>query len=299
MFFIRILGTLILLISGIPAKGQAELETATAGATAEMGLRNMYHTISWGMSPLNPYLFDQDMGTVTYTVEEKGLEVIAQPKVLGTFNLKDKTFLWADQNVSIDKRLSDRVAAFRQSLPEAYQKAKFRATTESGLSLLALFGVQVDANATDFKRQDETVIYFALMQIEVRGEGKILRTLPPKNHVSLVQDDATLNLVKEFLGKKCAISKLHFEDNLDLEKADEQMVELHLQFWANEDPYFFPALSWPCADDPLSILNWQVFTVDGGRKFVMFVNNLGYSKEFRAYEIDTKSTGRKMIINEY
>lgn len=299
MFFIRILGTLILLISGIPAKGQAELETATAGATAEMGLRNMYHTISWGMSPLNPYLFDQDMGTVTYTVEEKGLEVIAQPKVLGTFNLKDKTFLWADQNASIDKRLSDRVAAFRQSVPMEYRKSKFRATTESGLSLLALFGVQVDANATDFKRQDETIIYFALMKIEVLRDGKAQQTILPKNHVSLQQDDALLALVKEFLEEKCAVNRMHQEKKLELEQAFERMEEVHLRYWANEDPYFFPALSWPCADDPLSILNWQVFTVDGGRKFVMFVNNLGYSKEFRAYEIDTKSTGRKIIINEY
>lgn len=70
-------------------------------AEVEMGLRNMYHSIVWGMSHLNPYLFDQDLGTVTYIVE-----VIAQPKVLGTFNLKDKTFLWADQNKSIDKNLS-------------------------------------------------------------------------------------------------------------------------------------------------------------------------------------------------
>jgi hypothetical protein len=299
MFFIRILGTLILLISGIPAKGQAELETATAGAAAEMGLRNMYHTISWGMSPLNPYLFDQDMGTVTYTVEERGLEVIAQPKVLGTFNLKDKTFLWADQNASIDKKLSDRVAAFRQSLPEAYQKAKFRATTESGLSLLALFGVQVDANATDFQRQGDTVIYFALVEIEVLRDGKVQQTILPKNHVSLQQDDALLALVKEFLEEKCAVNRMHHEEKLELEQAFERMEEVHLRYWANEDPYFFPALSWPCANDPKSILDWQVFSVEGGRKFVMFMNDLGYSRENRAYEIDPKATGKKLIINEY
>jgi hypothetical protein len=268
-------------------------------AEVEMGLRNMYHTIEWGMSPMTPYLFDQDNGTVTYTVEEKGLEVIAVPSVLGTFNLKDKTFLWADQNPSIEKNLSDRVAAFRQSLPEEFQKAKFRASTESGLALLALFGVHVDANATDFKREDDTIIYLALMEIEVLQEGKKSEPILPGNHVTLQQDDATLDLVIEFLGKKCAINKQYYEEGLDLEKADERMVELHLQYWANEDPYFFPALSSPCADDPNAVLDWKVFTIDRGRKFVMFVNNLGYSKEFRAYEIDPRAKGKKIIVNEF
>lgn len=299
LYMRRVIFISFFLVLPLMGNSQTTQKKSPTKAEVEMGLRNMYHSIVWGMSHLNPYLFDQDLGTVTYTVEERGLEVIAQPKVLGTFNLKDKTFLWADQNASIDKRLSDRVAAFRQSLPEAYQKAKFRATTESGLSLLALFGVQVDANATDFQRQGDTVIYFALMKIEVLRDGKVQQTILPKNHVSLQQDDALLALVKEFLEEKCAINRMHHEEKLELEQAFEQMEEIHLRYWANEDPYFFPALSWPCANDPKSILDWQVFTVEGGRKFVMFMNDLGYSRENRAYEIDSKANGKKLIINEY
>jgi hypothetical protein len=295
----RLFSAFLLLLCAVHSRGQSAFESAVAAAELEMGLRNMYHTVVWDMSPLMPYQFDQEKARVTYSLGEKGVEVTAVPKVLGTFDLKDKTFLWADQNPSIDRKLSDRAAVFRQSMPAAYQKAKFRASPETGLALLPLFGVHLDANATDIKRQDDTVIYFALMEVEIAEAGQKPRTILPKNHVFLQQDEAILDLVREFLGKKCAISKLYYGEKLDVEKADKQMVDVHLQYWSNEDPFFFPALSSPCADDPEKILAWQVFAMDGGRKFVMFVNDLGYSKEFRAYEIDPKATGKKLIVQEY
>ena len=106
LYMRRVIFNSFFLVLPLMGNSQTTQIKSPTKAEVEMGLRNMYHSIVWGMSYLNPYLFDQDLGTVTYTVEERGLEVIAQPTVLGTFNLKDKTFLWADQNASIDKNLS-------------------------------------------------------------------------------------------------------------------------------------------------------------------------------------------------
>lgn len=294
---IKFLLTFFLLLFPLFSKGQTGLEASLA--EAEMGLRNMYHRIIWNMSSLNPYQFDQDKGEVTYTIEKEGYEVIAKPKVLGTFNIKNKTFLWADQNPSINKNLSDKTISFRQTLPKQYQKAKLRSSHEDNEKFLSLFGVHLDANAYDYKRQDNTIIYFCLLEIDVFKENKKLLTIEPQNHVLLQQDNSSLALVKEFLQIKCEINRLHFKEKLDIESAYQQMNEVHLKYWLNEDPYFFPALSWPCFDEPSSVLDWKVFILDGGRKFVMFTTDIGLSTTNQAYEIDPNGTGKKVIINEF
>ena len=85
--------TIVLIMFSFFSKGQSDLETKFSEANSEMNLRNMYQRIIWDMQPTNRYSFDQTKGEVTYFVEEKGLEVIAIPKILGTFNLNDDTFL--------------------------------------------------------------------------------------------------------------------------------------------------------------------------------------------------------------
>jgi hypothetical protein len=42
------------------------------------------------MYPVNKYVFDQTKGEIKYIIRDNGNEVIAKPKILGTFNLDNK-----------------------------------------------------------------------------------------------------------------------------------------------------------------------------------------------------------------
>ena len=146
------------------SKGQSNLETRFSEANSDMNLRNMYQRIIWNMQPTNEYLFDQTKGEVKYTVEENGYEVIAKPKILGTFNLDDKTFLWSDKNPSINEKLNDKINSFRETLPKKYQKNKFKSDTDFNKNLLSLFSHYLNANGFDNQRQENTIIYYSLFR---------------------------------------------------------------------------------------------------------------------------------------
>ncbi|WP_460219495.1 DUF6882 domain-containing protein [Psychroserpens sp. MEBiC05023] len=293
-----IITTLFIMFSFF-SKGQSKLDAKFSEANSDMNLRNMYQRIVWQMQPTNQYLFDQNKGEVKYTVKENGYEVIATPKILGTFNLDDKTFLWADKNSSIHDHLNDKVASFRTTLPRAYQKNKFKSSTEFNTNLLALFSYLLNANGFDTQRQDNTIMYYALLNIKVFKEKQEHFVIEPNNHTIPLQVPQYIDLIKKFHNEKLNVNKQYNKDNISLDEAFKQIKAVHLKYWLNEDPYFFPSLSWPCDFDEKSILEWKEFKFDDGRHFVMYTTDLGWTTQSYAYEIDVIATGHKVIINEY
>lgn len=281
------------------SKGQSKLEDRFNEANAEMNLRNMYQRIVWDMSISNEYLFNQTKGEVKYIVKENGYEVIAKPKILGTFNFNNNTFLWADKNPSINTELNDSVESFRKTLPEKYQKKKFKSNTDLNENLLSLFSYQLGANGYDRKRQDDTMIYYSLLEIRVFKDGKEIKVMPPKNHLTVLENQAYVSLIKEFHKEKLKVNKLWNEDKIETDEALKRIKEVHLEYWLNEDPYFSPSLSWPCDFDEKTILEWKEFKTDDERIFVMFTTDLGWTIESYSYEIAPKAEGKKVIINEF
>ena len=281
------------------SKGQSNLEDRIAASTAEMNVRNVYQRIVWGMSTRNAYVFDQEQGAVRYTVNDRGYEVVARPVILGTFNLEDKTFLWADKNASINGKLSERVASFRASLPPNYRKDKFQSDVNFNEDLLAVFSYELDANAFDSKRQDSMLIYYALLEVVIYQQGKESLRLAPGNHVTFIQDSTYTELIKAFHASKVEVNKLHEAGAIDHEEAFDRTTSVHLTYWLNEDPYFFPALTWPCDFDEVSILDWKTFRTDADRTFVMYTSDLGWTTKTTAYELDVTAPGSKLIVAEY
>ncbi len=281
------------------SKDQSELENRFSEANVEMHLRNMYQKIAWTMQPTNEYLFDQTKGQVKYRVEDTGCEVVAKPKIIGTFNLDDETFLWADKNPSINNLLNDKVDSFRQTLPKEYQKDKFKSDTDLNANLISLFSYHLDANGFDNQIQDRTLIYYSLLEIRVFKDGKEILMLEPKSHVQVVEDQKRIDLIKTFHKEQIEVNRLHSEKKIELEEAFKRIKEVHLKYWLNEDPYFFPGLSWPCNFDENSIIDWKVFNANDNRGFVMYITNLGWAIRSYAFEIDVNAEGRKVIINEY
>ncbi|MCK8481672.1 DUF6882 domain-containing protein [Psychroserpens algicola] len=281
------------------SNGQSDLENRFSEANSDMSLRNMYQRIIWNMQPTNEYLFDQNKGEVRYIVDEKGYEVVIKPKVLGTFNLDDKTFLWSDKNPSIHSELNDKVHAFRNTLPKKYRKNKFKSTTDFNKNLLSLFSFQLNANGFDSKRQGNAIIYYALLEVHIFKNNEEILVLQPKSHITVREEQNSIDLIKEFHNEKLKINKLHNENVIDTDEAFKNIKEVHLQYWLNEDSYFYPALSWPCDFDEKSVLEWKTFSTNDDRLFVMYTTDLGWTTESYAYEINTEAKGKKAIIYEY
>tara|TARA_R110000744_G_scaffold121663_5_gene226415 strand:- start:478 stop:1257 length:780 start_codon:yes stop_codon:yes gene_type:complete len=259
----------------------------------------MYQKILWQMQPTNQYSFDQGTGEVRYTVKEKGYVVYVKPKVLGTFNLKDKTFLWADRNKSLNTALSSNVDAFRKTIPIKYRKNELKFSVEFCKDLLALFAQYLNANGFDYQRQNNTIIFYALMNIKILKDGKVLIDLEPKNHFQIVKNDTLIALIKKFHAEQLAITSLFNDEKIDDDTAFEQIQHVHLKYWHNEDPYFFPSLCWPCDFDEGSIVAWNVFKTEDDRTFVTYTTDQGWTTENYAYEIENISNSEKLIINKF
>lgn len=281
------------------SKGQSNLETRFSEANSDMNLRNMYQRIIWNMQPTNEYLFDQTKGEVKYTVEENGYEVIAKPKILGTFNLDDKTFLWSDKNPSINENLNDKIDSFRETLPKKYQKNKFKSDTDFNKNLLSLFSHHLNANGFDNQRQENSIIYYSLLEIRVFKNGKEIKKIEPKNHIKVLEKQNKVDIIRQFHNEKLEINKLYNDGKIESDEAFKKIKDVHLKYWLNEDSYFFPALSWPCDFDEKSVLEWKEFKTNDNRLFVMYTTDLGWTTESYAYEIDLSANGNKLIINEY
>ncbi|CAL2103714.1 conserved protein of unknown function [Tenacibaculum sp. 190130A14a] len=281
------------------SKGQSDLETKFSKANSEMNLRNMYQKIIWNMQPTNEYVFNQTKGEVIYTVQKNGYEVIAKPKILGTFNLNDKTFLWSDKNPSINGKLNDQIDSFRETLPKKYQKNKFKSDIDFNENILSLFSYYLNANGFDYQRQDQTIIYYALLEIKIFKAGKEIKIIEPRSHLHVLDNQPKVALIRQFHKEKLAINKQHINGKIDSDEAFKKIEDIHLKYWLNEDTYFFPSLSWPCDFDEKSILEWKEFTTNNNRHFVMYTANVGYTIQSYAYEIDINAKGNKIIINEY
>lgn len=290
--------TIPLLMFSFFSTAQDNLEASFDTANAEMRVRNLYQSIVWHMSSLNDYLFDQTAGYVEYTISDTGDEVKAVPKVLGTFNLDDHTFLWADKNSSIRPALSDMAASFRAQLPKKYLRDKFTSTTDFNNNLLALFSKKINANGFDSKRQGNTIIYYALMRIDIFENGKKTNTIEPNNHVTFIENDAVIKTIKEYHQEKVEINRQHHREEISLDEAFKQMKDVNAKYWLQGDGS--TALSWPCELDEKSTAHWQVFKIAGGNRFfVTYSADTISSIEQYAYEIDIHAVGKKIIIGEY
>ena len=211
------------------SNGQSKLQDRFNEANSEMNLRNMYQLIVWDMNITNEYLFNQTKGEVRYKVEEKGYEVIAKPKILGTFNLDNKTFLWSDKNPSINDELNDNVESFRNTLPKKYQKKKFKSSTNLNENLLSLFSYELGANAYDSKRQDNTIIYYSLMEIKIFKNNEKIRVMKPKSYIQLDKKQANVKVIQKFHKEKIQVNELLNKEKIDMDEALSKINKVHLK----------------------------------------------------------------------
>lgn len=297
----KLLLTITIFMFSIFAKGQNKLDEQFAKANSTIRYNQLLNRILWDLRPVNGYDLDQDKGTIRYQTDNPEVYAIVKPAILGTFNLADKTFLWADKNISVEKNLADNVEKFRSELPKKYQSNKFTSDVKFNEKLLALFSTKLQANGCDSKRQDQTILYFAFMHIDVYENNKIKYSLEPESHFEFIENDAAIALVKQLHREMVAINdKYNNKKELTTKEAFKALTDVHLHYWLNEDQYYFPSLSWPCRYDEKITSDFKVIRYpEFDRTFVVYTSDLGWTMEHYAYEIDTKAKGNKIIIGSY
>lgn len=297
----KILFLILTMTLPLSTNAQDILNDLFAHANSSIRYNNIYQKVIWDLRPTNEYLVDQTKGTIKYQTDNPKIYAIAGIKILGTFNLDDKTFLWADKNNSIQKYLSDKVEQFRDELPQKYQIDKFSSDTNFNKNLLSLFSFRLNANGFDSKRQENTIIYFALLQIEVFENEKIKYSIKPESHFEVIENERFINTVKQLHREMVAVNDRYYnKKELTDEAAFQAIKDVHLKYWLNEDEYYYPPLSWPCDFDEKSTSNWKVVKIKNeNRIFVVYDADLGWTIEHLAYEIDEDAKGNKIIIGEY
>ncbi|MCU0404695.1 MAG: hypothetical protein MUE99_09125 [Chitinophagaceae bacterium] len=269
-------------------------------AVSTMRYNNLYHYVTWGFSATNGYEFDQDKGIVTYAPDNENLTIDAVPEVMGTYNLDDKTFLWGDKNKYVDEKLTSKLAAFRNQLPGAYTSDKFKTDVNFVEKLLALFSLQLNANGYDYRRQDNTIIFYALLKIEVYDKEELIKTLMPKPHAETISNDALIETIKRYHKEKMDINQqVYTSKKISQDDAFNAMEAIQQKYWITMN--YDVSLCDRCAYDEQYTSNWAVIKFkDTNRVFVIYSSNyMQFSVNHLAYEVAAAGEGEKVILGSY
>jgi hypothetical protein len=290
----------ISLLFPLAAKAQDPLTTQLDQAVSFMRYNNLYHFVTWGFAATNTYEFNQDKGIVTYTTDHENLTIESVPEVLGTYNLNDNTFLWGDKNKSLDEKLTTNLPSFRKQLPDAYTNDKFKTDIDFCLKLLALFSVQQNANGYDYRRQDNTIIFYALMKVDIFEKGNLLKTLIPEPQTEIISNDGLVETIKRCHKEKMAINQLFYEaKKISQDDAFNAMETIQKKYWLSDN--YDVSLCDRCEYNEQYVSDWAVIKFKGtNRVFVVYATNyMQYSLNHFAYEVDAAAVGEKVILGSY
>ncbi len=290
----------ISLLFPLAAKAQEHFTEQLDQAVSTMRYNNLYHFVTWGFAPTNYYEFDQDKGIVTYTTDHENLTIEAVPEVLGTFNLKDNTFLWGDKNKSVDAKLTTELAVFRQQLSAAYAKDKFKTEVNFCIKLLALYSLQLNANGYDYRRQDNTIIFYALMKVDVFEKGALIKTIIPTKHTEAITNNALIEKIKQYHREKMDINKQAYASKkLSQDDAFKAMEAILQKYWKTDN--YDVSLCDRCEYNEQYVSDWAVIKFnDTNRVFVVYSTNyMQFSLYHLAYEVDAGADREKVILGSY
>ena len=96
---------LLMLCSGQElTKAPSDFSTLQRLSLEELDLKTKAHKDAWGFGRFDRWDFDQDTGELVFSFPD-GIKAVSRAQVIGTYNSKDHTWLWAWANPSIDEKL--------------------------------------------------------------------------------------------------------------------------------------------------------------------------------------------------
>jgi hypothetical protein len=116
--------------SGKNKDGKQEYDTLFASAVEELKLKTAAHQATWHLGEEGNWSVDQDEGKLVFTFK-KGVTATAPVQIIGSFNSKDKTWLWGWANSSVNDSLKTDALKVKE-YGEQHQISKLTARKWSG-----------------------------------------------------------------------------------------------------------------------------------------------------------------------
>lgn len=93
---------IVLVVSCYQRRSSVPPDEYIQQARAELRTQTAEHAASWGFGQQVGWNLSQDAGVVSFTFSD-GTVATAPAQIVGTYNVKDKTFLWAWQHPDVQK----------------------------------------------------------------------------------------------------------------------------------------------------------------------------------------------------
>jgi hypothetical protein len=86
-------------------KVPSDFPTLQKLSVEELRLKTQAHKKAWGFDKFDRWDLDQDTGELVFSFPD-GIKAVSPAQIIGTYNTRDHTWLWAWANPSIDEKLS-------------------------------------------------------------------------------------------------------------------------------------------------------------------------------------------------
>ena len=233
-------------------------------ACAWLTSRNILLARAHGLGLEQDYAFDQDTGKLALTFGD-GHELVLHGEVLGSFDPRDRSFMWGWANPSIlpeNHQDSARLKADGERLGLAALTTPVQIVTfDAMLPLLAL--AAHDAAADGVYRcivNGSTSVFLSIRTEGVATDGSSADT-------SLF--DAARELASRYDAEMLPLDREYHEHSGEeniLESVVDRKIEVYERYWSRDDDYWEPcSTGWPSEYDPAERkLHFSVMHPQGG-----------------------------------
>ena len=289
------------------------------------GLKEMtrLHTADWKIGDTQRFDVDMDAGRITWTFAD-GAVATAPIQMVGTFNPKDTTFLWAWDHPSIPQPLR-KDAALVKAYGEKHKVARLTARkiecdAEASWEFAALAARLGGAHGAYSGEANGPRAFVTFGQVTVespRQQGKrvIPRPIVFPEHFGAPANEADakrcLDIVRAYRKTLFETDQRYHEVERAGLPAGERLRDMleklvganmaaHEKYWRATDDYHEPgALGWPSHYDDAKASAWAVLTPEPGRFFVRFRYDSQGLVWTNAYELREFPDTRDLRIVNY
>lgn len=176
---------------------------------------------------------------------------------------------------------------------------KVKTTVDYLKMLLAAFGGHLQANAVDYVRQEETILFFALKKVEIFEQDKRVKTIPTELHGIPADVPEKIALLEEFMEGYVQINQQYNKDKNEQKgfNALDSLISLYI-----DDPNDMLSLQNPFKhSNPYGQEFKGIHFEDlPGRVFILFsTREQPWPNTHKAYEIDPAGKGKRIFLRSF
>src|SRR5215813_2541477 len=119
----------------------SDFSTLQKMSVEELALKTQAHKETWGLGNIERWDLSQITGELVFSLPN-GLKAVCPAQIIGTYNSKDQTWLWAWANPSIDEKMRANALKVRKYGEEhkidRLTKSKWKGTEDDAWAMAAL-----------------------------------------------------------------------------------------------------------------------------------------------------------------